>query len=117
MHMYAYLQSHIQIITEHSSKQIAPGADDIRGPCPGLNTLANHGYISRSGVDSVLAIKTASNEGKDGIRNMPSDIELTRSQCLAWALTWPHFYQSTLVLWQATLPLSLLVESQRVVVC
>lgn len=22
---------------------IAPGPDDIRGPCPGLNTLANHG--------------------------------------------------------------------------
>lgn len=22
---------------------IAPGEDDIRGPCPGLNTLANHG--------------------------------------------------------------------------
>ncbi|OCL07966.1 Cloroperoxidase [Glonium stellatum] len=26
-----------------------PGASDIRGPCPGLNTLANHGFISRNG--------------------------------------------------------------------
>lgn len=24
----------------------APGQDDIRGPCPGLNTLANHGVSS-----------------------------------------------------------------------
>lgn len=26
-----------------------PLATDERGPCPGLNTLANHGYINRSG--------------------------------------------------------------------
>ena len=26
---------------------------DQRGPCPGLNALANHGYIPRSGVVSV----------------------------------------------------------------
>ncbi|KAJ7848181.1 hypothetical protein B0H14DRAFT_3867300, partial [Mycena olivaceomarginata] len=26
---------------------IAPGPNDMRGPCPGMNTLANHGYISR----------------------------------------------------------------------
>ena len=26
---------------------IAPGPNDIRGPCPMLNTLANHGYINR----------------------------------------------------------------------
>lgn len=28
----------------------APGPNDKRGPCPGLNTLANHGYLPRSGV-------------------------------------------------------------------
>ncbi|RMY93848.1 hypothetical protein D0862_09111, partial [Hortaea werneckii] len=28
---------------------IAPGPDDSRGPCPGLNTLANHGLINRNG--------------------------------------------------------------------
>jgi len=26
-----------------------PSTDDIRGPCPGLNSLANHGFISRNG--------------------------------------------------------------------
>ena len=28
----------------------APGPTDVRGICPTLNTLANHGYISRNGV-------------------------------------------------------------------
>lgn len=28
----------------------APGPTDVRGTCPGANTLANHGYISRNGV-------------------------------------------------------------------
>ncbi|KAF7343979.1 hypothetical protein MVEN_01687100 [Mycena venus] len=27
----------------------APTATDVRSPCPGLNTLANHGYLPRSG--------------------------------------------------------------------
>lgn len=29
---------------------IAPGPNDIRGPCPGLNTAANHGFLSRDGI-------------------------------------------------------------------
>jgi hypothetical protein len=29
----------------------APSADDHRGPCPGLNTLANHGIINRNGTN------------------------------------------------------------------
>ena len=29
---------------------VAPGPDDLRGPCPGLNALANHGYFPHSGV-------------------------------------------------------------------
>ncbi|KAJ7167715.1 Peroxidase, family 2-domain-containing protein [Mycena filopes] len=27
----------------------APGPNDIRGPCPGLNTLSNHGFLPRDG--------------------------------------------------------------------
>lgn len=30
-----------------------PGPDEIRGPCPGLNAAANHGYLPRSGVASI----------------------------------------------------------------
>lgn len=29
-------------------KFIAPGPTDIRGQCPGLNAMANHGYLPRS---------------------------------------------------------------------
>lgn len=28
-----------------------PGPTDVRGICPTLNALANHGYISRNGVN------------------------------------------------------------------
>ncbi|KAF4996556.1 hypothetical protein FGRMN_4440 [Fusarium graminum] len=35
---------------------IAPGADASRGPCPGLNTLANHGYLPRDGKNINLEI-------------------------------------------------------------
>lgn len=29
---------------------------DIRGSCPGLNALANHGYLSRTGVVNVSSL-------------------------------------------------------------
>ncbi|KAJ7194003.1 Chloroperoxidase [Mycena pura] len=41
---------------------IKAGPNDHRGPCPGLNSLANHGFISRSGVDSFFNIVAASNQ-------------------------------------------------------
>ena len=31
---------------------VAPGPTDVRGICPTLNALANHGYISRDGITS-----------------------------------------------------------------
>lgn len=31
----------------------APAEDQIRGPCPGLNAAANHGYLPRSGVATI----------------------------------------------------------------
>ncbi|KAJ6589959.1 Chloroperoxidase [Mycena vulgaris] len=38
---------------------IAPGPDDQRGPCPAMNTLANHGYIPRNGIASFEQITFA----------------------------------------------------------
>ena len=38
----------IDVTGEHA--WIAPGPNDLRGPCPGLNALANHGYFPHSGV-------------------------------------------------------------------
>ena len=32
---------------------VAPGPSDLRGPCPGLNAMANHGYIPHNGVATI----------------------------------------------------------------
>ncbi|KAK0240905.1 Chloroperoxidase [Armillaria nabsnona] len=32
----------------------APGASDLRSPCPGLNTLANHGFLPQDGRNIVV---------------------------------------------------------------
>ena len=42
----------------------APRSTDQRGPCPGLNALANHGYISRTGITSYAEVVTAINQGR-----------------------------------------------------
>jgi hypothetical protein len=47
---------------------IAPGPNDIRGPCPGVDLLSNYGFIDRSG-------RTTYNELVDGAQN-------------AWNLGW-----------------------------
>ncbi|KAJ7275950.1 Cloroperoxidase, partial [Mycena rebaudengoi] len=45
-------------------KWIAPSATDVRSPCPGLNTLANHGYLPRDGKKiSIPMILKAASEG------------------------------------------------------
>ena len=41
----------------------APGPGDQRGPCPGLNTLANHGWLPRNGVVSPRDLIIAAQEG------------------------------------------------------
>ncbi|KAJ7921464.1 Cloroperoxidase [Mycena leptocephala] len=51
---------------------IAPKATDVRSPCPGLNTLANHGYLPRHGknisIPMILkAAMDAFNAAPDGI--------------------------------------------------
>ncbi|KIJ52730.1 hypothetical protein M422DRAFT_155986 [Sphaerobolus stellatus SS14] len=40
-----------------------PSDSDIRGACPGLNTLANHGYLPRSGIVTPTQIVNAVQEG------------------------------------------------------
>lgn len=45
----------------HPWKPLRPG--DIRGPCPGLNTLASHGWLPRSGIATPVQIVNAVQEG------------------------------------------------------
>ena len=51
----------IDITGKHAFR--APKGKDQRGPCPGLNALANHGYISRDGVTSFVEVVAAINQG------------------------------------------------------
>jgi len=46
---------------DHPFMPLRPG--DIRGPCPGLNTLASHGYLPRSGIATPVEIINAVQEG------------------------------------------------------
>ncbi|KAF2232207.1 Cloroperoxidase [Viridothelium virens] len=38
---------------------MAPSLTDLRGPCPGLNSLANHGYINRTGLTNATELINA----------------------------------------------------------
>ena len=55
--------------TDTDHQYIAPGTNDRRGVCVALNTLANHGYISRDGIttwaEAANAIQTVFGFGYD----------------------------------------------------
>ncbi|KAJ7583571.1 Cloroperoxidase [Mycena floridula] len=55
-------------------KWIAPKSTDLRSPCPGLNTLANHGYLPRDGRG--LTIAAVIKAGIDGFNVQPDVLTL-----------------------------------------
>ncbi|KAL4931458.1 peroxidase family protein [Aspergillus undulatus] len=56
------LDKPIDVTGEHAFQPPDFDNGDQRGPCPGLNALANHGYIPRSGVASLSEIVKGINE-------------------------------------------------------
>ncbi|CAD6892422.1 unnamed protein product [Tilletia controversa] len=52
-----------KLVNDASHPYKAPRATDQRGPCPGLNTLANHGYLNRTGIVSPQDIVKAVQAG------------------------------------------------------
>ncbi|KAJ7575160.1 Chloroperoxidase [Mycena floridula] len=74
--------SGIKQIPDADHPFIAPGPDDQRGPCPAMNTLANHGYISRNGVatfeEIVIGMMEAFNLEVNFASNMVANNMLTR---------------------------------------
>ena len=42
---------------------VPPAATDLRGPCPGLNALANHNYLPHDGWASITQFIDATNSG------------------------------------------------------
>ncbi|KAN0106888.1 Cloroperoxidase [Hyaloscypha variabilis] len=41
------------VSTTGANAFVPPGPDDLRGPCPGLNAMANHAYIPHNGVATI----------------------------------------------------------------
>ncbi|KAH6891630.1 Chloroperoxidase [Coprinopsis sp. MPI-PUGE-AT-0042] len=52
-----------KLVNDAAHPYRAPRPGDMRGPCPGLNTLANHGYLPRDGIASPRQIIIAAQEG------------------------------------------------------
>lgn len=43
---------------------VAPGPTDQRGPCPGLNAMANHGYLPHNGIATIDQFIESTGKGK-----------------------------------------------------
>ncbi|KAF2422177.1 Cloroperoxidase [Tothia fuscella] len=48
--------------THGEHKFVAPGPGDLRGVCPGLNSMANHGYIPHNGIATYQQLVNASTD-------------------------------------------------------
>ncbi|KAJ5726070.1 uncharacterized protein N7483_007427 [Penicillium malachiteum] len=60
--LFSDMNTPIDITGEHEFQPPNFENGDQRGPCPGLNALANHGYIPRNGVVSFANVIIAINE-------------------------------------------------------
>ncbi|KZT41685.1 Cloroperoxidase [Sistotremastrum suecicum HHB10207 ss-3] len=60
----------LKVIPDAQHPFVAPGPNDKRGPCPGLNTLANHGYLPHNGIASFEQLIY----GVEGGYNMEHDL-------------------------------------------
>ncbi|PNS19882.1 hypothetical protein CAC42_7849 [Sphaceloma murrayae] len=65
-----------------------PGPGDARGPCPGMNTLANHGYLPRNGRSITLQRLTAAM--KEGYNINSGDARLLFSQAVRTNPNYPR---------------------------
>lgn len=71
----------IDVTGEHAF--VAPGPNDLRGPCPGLNALANHGYLPHNGVATITQFISATNSGKTK-RTISDVVTITKPPDSLW---------------------------------
>jgi unspecific peroxygenase len=45
-----------KLVNDVTHQFVAAGSNDIRGPCPGLNTLASHGVSTWIGISPLLLV-------------------------------------------------------------
>ncbi|KAK4496985.1 hypothetical protein PRZ48_011434 [Zasmidium cellare] len=46
-------EQYIDVSEGSGHEYVAPGPDDLRGPCPGLNAMANHGFLPHNGYATI----------------------------------------------------------------
>lgn len=51
------------ISTSGANQFVAPSSTDLRGPCPGLNALANHNYIPHNGIATIQQFIDGTTQG------------------------------------------------------
>ncbi|CZT22238.1 related to oxidase [Ramularia collo-cygni] len=61
-------QQRVDVSGDH--RFIAPASGDDRGPCPGLNAMANHGYLPRNGRASIQQLI----DGTEKVFGMAKDL-------------------------------------------
>ena len=71
-----------KVSTTGTHAWVAPKSGDQRGPCPGLNALANHGYLPHNGVADIPTIIQAVNTGmlisfSNSFQSLSMDLMLT----------------------------------------
>lgn len=105
--------AHAQYIDVSGAHAFVPpnfAAGDLRGPCPALNALANHGYLPHNGFATVDQLVTATNV-VFGMVCFPHIIAWSSERRSHTdrnrALTSPRYSQSTASSWMATLFLSI----------
>lgn len=61
-----------QLVDVHGKhKFVPPGPGDQRGPCPGLNALANHNYLPHNGIATIDQFITSTGKGKPTVITRP----------------------------------------------
>lgn len=64
-----------RISTTGANAFVPPGPGDIRGPCPGLNSLANHNYLPHNGVPTFAQAIDATTKGKPSLENCKPHVD------------------------------------------
>jgi hypothetical protein len=59
-------QQYVSTTGDHAF--VPPGSSDLRGPCPGLNAMANHAYIPHNGVATITEFVQGTYDGKQSRR-------------------------------------------------
>lgn len=55
--VFSAQEQYVDVTAGSANEYQAPKSTDLRGPCPGLNAAANHGFLPRNGITSISQSK------------------------------------------------------------